>query len=123
MKRFVAFFLEFDMTERIRNSLAGLAMVAALLPAGQAWADAIDGQWCVSDGRLMSIDGPRITTPAGIRTTGNYDRHAFSYTVPDGEAGAGSAVSMVLVSDDILHLTMPAKAQAEVWRRCSRPSS
>ncbi len=108
---------------RLPIPLLGLAMAAALLPAGRAWADAIDGQWCFSDGRLMSIDGPRIVTPGGIRTTGDYDRHGFAYTVPDGEAGAGSALSMILVSDDILHLTNPAKARTEVWHRCSRPSS
>ena len=120
--RFVSFLLGFAMTSRMLIPLMGLAIAAMLVPIGQAWADAIDGEWCVSDGRYMTIDGPKILTPGGTRMTGNYDRHGFSYTVPSGETGAGSTVSMVLVNDDTIHLTMSAEAQAEVWRRCTRPT-
>ena len=34
-----------------------LAAGAAFLPASQAWADAIDGDWCINDGRHFSIRG------------------------------------------------------------------
>jgi len=102
---------------KIRGVVAGLVLVVILLPAGGALADAIDGNWCARNGRHLSIDGPRITTPGGTRTTGEYDRHAFSYTVPAAEPGAGSVVSMILVDDDTIHLKIAA-APLEVWRRC-----
>ncbi len=112
------------MGARKRNSLLALTMLAALLPAGLARADAVDGDWCFSDGRRMSIDGPKIITPARTRTQGDYDRHAFSYIVPKGEAGAGSVVSMVQLDDDTLYLnrgakqSFPADKPQEVWHRC-----
>ena len=45
----------------------GLAMLA-----GPAFADAIDGNWCHSDGRRFTIRGPEIVTPDGKRMDGNY---------------------------------------------------
>lgn len=103
--------------------LLGLA-VAMLLPAVGAWADAIDGNWCHSDGRNMSIDGPQIVTPGGKRMAGNYDRHAFTFVAPKGEPKAGSTISMILIDDDTLNLTVgggtaePAQRKMQVWRRC-----
>jgi hypothetical protein len=102
--------------------LLGLTLLAVSLPASPVWADAIDGHWCFADGRTFSIDGSRIVTPAGTRTTGDYDRHAFSYTVPAGEAGSGSAISMDLVDDDTIHLQAGPGA-VQTWRRCSDVTS
>ncbi len=105
----------------ITSVLAGVA-VAALLAPGPAMADAIDGDWCHSDGRRMSIDGSKIVTPGGRRMEGNYSRHGFTYTAPSGEAGAGSVISMGLIDDDTLQLT-PGAAKMQVWRRCPPPVS
>ncbi len=106
------------MIQRLIPILA-LAMMATLLPAGGARADAIDGDWCHSDGRHLSIDGPRIVTPGGTRMEGVYLRHAFSYTVPAAEPGAGSAISMTQLSEDTMHLTTDtAPTRVQVWHRC-----
>ena len=100
--------------------LAGLA-----LASGEARADVIDGRWCFSDGRGMTISGPVIVTPSGTRTTGDYTRHSFLYKVPMSEPGAGSNVSMVLVNEETVYLwngDKPAgsgRAPDQVWHRCS----
>jgi hypothetical protein len=103
--------------------MSGLVTLALLAPAGQAWADAIDGNWCFADGRRMSISGPDLVTPGGKRMTGKYDRHAFAYVVPEGEAGAGSNVFMVQLDEETIWVKTgapPSSAgDSETWRRCS----
>ena len=102
--------------------LSALAIAAAALAAGPAYADAIDGTWCNHDGRNMQISGPRIVTPSGAEILGRYSRHAFTYEVPQADAGA--TVSMVLVNESTIHLrrdggASPTPPEAfEVWRRC-----
>src|SRR5262245_15752432 len=67
-----------------RNS--ALALIGATFSfAHSAHADAIDGDWCHSNGKRMSIRGPAIITPVGQETRGNYTRHFFSYVIPGGE--------------------------------------
>jgi hypothetical protein len=112
---------------RMALRLATVLCAAAL--AAPARADAIDGDWCYSDGRHMSINGPTIITPAGRRTEGNYARHNFSYTVPPAEPGAGQFIAMVLLNEETVQLragTDPAaaaQATPQTWRRCQRPVS
>lgn len=102
--------------------LSALAIAAAALAAGPAYADAIDGTWCNHDGRNMQISGPRIVTPSGAEILGRYSRHAFAYEV--AQADAGATVSMVLVNESTIHLrrdggASPTPPEAfEVWRRC-----
>ena len=102
--------------------LSALAVAAAALAAGPAYADAIDGTWCNHDGRNMQISGPRIVTPSGAEILGRYSRHAFTYEV--AQADAGATVSMVLVNESTIHLrrdggASPTPPEAfEVWRRC-----
>ena len=117
------------MTARLLVPILGLVVAAVVLPTGPAWADAIDGAWCHTDGRRMTIRGPKIVTPGGTRMTGNYDRHAFAYTVPKAEPGAGAAISMILVDENTVRLTLGAKsggssdAPVQIWRRCARQTS
>jgi len=107
------------------------AAIAALLwlPARQALADVIDGEWCRPGGKHMSIKGPDIVTPAGTRTKGNYSRHAFSYVVPDADPGAGKTVFMLLLNEETVHLRIgadaadAAQAEVEVWHRCNETTS
>lgn len=106
--------------------LGFLAAAAALLSAGGAWADVIDGEWCAtSDGRHMSIKGPQIVTPAGTRMHGDYTRHSFVYVVPPAEPGAGETVSMILVNEETVNLRMAAsaadaaQAPVQIWHRCA----
>ena len=74
--------------------LIGLGCAAPLGFVGAARADAIDGDWCRSGGKRMTIRGPAIVTPGGQKTNGNYSRHYFSYEIPAGEVGAGATVSI-----------------------------
>jgi len=72
---------------------------AILLQTGVGYADAIDGDWCSTDGMRMSIRGEKITIPSGKQIEGNYNRHAFDYVVPAGENGSGDVVSTILRSE------------------------
>jgi hypothetical protein len=111
------------MNARTLSVLAGFALVM-MLHAPAARADAIDGSWCHADGRHMAIEGPAIVIPTGKKIAGRYDRHAFDYVVPAGVRDTGTAVSMILVDDDTIHLTMgDAKEAVQVWRRCALPTS
>jgi len=105
-----------------RGTLAIACLLSVALSAGTAWADAIDGDWCHADGKRLTINGPDITTPAGAKLKGDYDRHHFSYVVPAGELGGGATVSMQLLSELNMRLTPPA-GEDQLWRRCGKPIS
>ena len=105
--------------------LLGVAASAILgLSPGLARADAIDGNWCSSEGKRMSIEGPAIVTPGGTATQGNYSRHYFTYQVPASDPGAGQTVYMALLNENTVRLTMAPDVQTaqqtpvEVWHRC-----
>ena len=108
------------MAVNISNVVAATAAAAIyLLLSGPAWADRIDGNWCFKDGRHLIIDGPNIRTPGGAKMTGEYDRHAFRYIAPKGERYAGVAISMIVLSDEIMNLQVGDDAAVQVWTRCS----
>ncbi len=95
-------------------------VVASLLLVGPALADAIDGNWCHSDGRRLSIRGPEIVTPAGKTMEGIYSRHWFSYVVPPPEAGTGQTIHMTLLNENTVHLRLgEASTTPETWIRCT----
>ena len=99
-----------------------LIAAAAILSASPALADAIDGDWCsTAEVKHLKIEGPSITTPAGIKTVGNYSRHAFTYVVPDGEAGAGEPVALQLLNEEEVEISFNGAA-VQVWRRCELTS-
>ena len=103
-----------------------LLLTAALLLAAPTTvlADAIDGDWCSTDGQHMTIHGDDITTPGGARIKGNYDRHAFDYVVPAGEAGTGETVNILLRSEVLAFSRQgPANAAMKEWRRCANRTS
>lgn len=114
----------------LRRAAVSTAAAAALLllATAPARADRIDGNWCLPNGKHMSIDGPNIVTPAGTRTKGDYDRHAFSYAVPASDPGAGATINMILVDENTV-LTRANAApgfgpgEADVWHRCTLPTS
>jgi hypothetical protein len=86
-----------------------------------AHADAIDGEWCSPDGRHMRIEGPKITTPAGIETRGDYHRHSFAYEGPAGDPEAGQIILMELLNEEEVRLTRVKDGQPsphQIWRRC-----
>jgi hypothetical protein len=98
--------------------LCAAAFALAML-AAPAFADAIDGDWCQSDGRRLSIRGPQIVTPGGKHMEGDYSRHAFQYVVPAPELGAGQTVFMNLLDENHVHLRLGEAANPEMWLRCS----
>lgn len=115
----------------VMHAMLRVAAIAAVAvaPFGSAFADAIDGDWCATDGRHLTIDGPRITTPTGKRLEGSYSRHNFEYVVPAPEPAAGLTVFMVLQNETTVQLRVAAdraaaaQAAAQIWRRCARPTS
>ena len=107
-----------DSCRLARPFLIGIALLIASL--GAARADAIDGNWCHADGRRMTIRGPQIVTPGGTRMQGDYTRHSFAYVVPAGEPGNGETVSMVLLSEYLMHARQGGgDAPVQVWNRCA----
>jgi hypothetical protein len=94
-----------------------------LFSATVAWADAIDGNWCLGT-KTMSISGTDIVTPGGKRMKGDYTRHSYSYTVPPGEPGAGQIIAMILRGEYLLHARQGGQdAPLQEWRRCSAKTS
>lgn len=106
-----------------RASVLALTAAALMFPVSAALADQIDGHWCFTDGRNLSIDGAKIVTPGGNRIEGNYTRHAFSYTVPDGEAGAGTVTAMNQLNDLMIHVRPDGASEPQLWRRCTAPTA
>jgi hypothetical protein len=111
------------------SKLAAISCSLMVIGAGAARADAIDGHWCFSDGKRIWIQGPAIVTPAGSRIQGDYERHFFSYVVPPADPGAGQVVSLTLINEDNMRLSIgsaPTHAydgSGEIWRRCGPPTS
>ena len=105
---------------RLRAHQAGLLALAA----SPALADAIDGDWCSPNGaRHLTIDGPRIVTPTGVRMEGSYTRHTFDYVAPAREPEAGKRIEMRLLGETAVQFRPDGETQAQVWRRCARPIS
>lgn len=99
-------------------------LFATFLGATPAVADAIDGDWCLADGRHLSINGPKIITPRGKVLQGAYERHGFSYVAPVGAPHAGKEISMSLIDDDTMERVVGGPSnKATEWRRCAAPTS
>lgn len=102
------------------------ATVAAVLSmTGVALADRIDGDWCSPTGKHLRIEGPRIMIPSGAEITGQYDRHAFRYSGPQGDPEAGQTIEMRQLSEEemLLRRTVGGQMQPiENWRRCQAVS-
>jgi hypothetical protein len=97
-----------------------IAALGLAILAGPAFADAIDGNWCHTDGRRFSIRGPEIITPGGTRMEGNYSRHWFSYTAPVPEPSAGQTIFMTLADENTVYLRRGEAVTAqETWVRCA----
>ncbi len=89
-----------------------------------AFADAIDGSWCSTAGHV-DIDGPKITLSSKSATAGQYSRHQFLYTVPEGEEHAGDKVYMQLMGEEDMtsYTVKDSKAVDPVdWKRCAATS-
>jgi hypothetical protein len=117
------------MERMVRGRLVWMTAGLIVVGAAAARADAIDGHWCFTDGKRISIQGPAIVTPAGSRIQGDYARHFFSYVVPEADPGAGQTVSMTLLNEDTVRLRIGTAAApsydgpGEIWHRCGPPTS
>jgi hypothetical protein len=100
-----------------------ILVVSTMLIATAARADAIDGDWCHSNGKRLSIRGPDIVTPGGKAIRGDYTRHSFQYVVPAGEAGTGDTVQIILRNEHLAHSRQGLDAAVQEWRRCSATTS
>ena len=101
-----------------------LAAAGVLLQTGAGRADAIDGDWCSTDGLRMSIQAEKITTPGGRQIEGNYSRHAFDYVVPPGENGSGENVNIILRGEYLaLSRQCSASGPMKEWHRCKETIS
>src|SRR5438067_293344 len=106
--------------------LVGLFAVFLCLGRAGARADVIDGDWCYSTNRDLTIKGPSIVTPGGHALTGDYTRHSFSYVVPPSEPDAGKTVNMTLINEETVNVRLEAggtPGPIQVWRRCAGPVS
>lgn len=82
-----------------------------------ASADALDGDWCnLTDGKL-TIDGSVIITPAGNRVMGDYGRHRFIYTAPEGDWHGGETIVIQQYSEQLMKLTV-GDGESREWRPC-----
>jgi len=96
-----------------------LFVFATFVSASPARADAIDGDWCHSDGRSLTIAGPAIRTPGGASMTGAYGRHDFSYVAPANDPEKGQTIAMRLMDENTVSLRVAgADKPAQTWRRC-----
>ncbi len=96
-----------------------LAFSALLATAPPASADAIDGDWCHSDGRSLTIAGPSIRTPGGAKMTGDYGRHDFAYVAPAGEPNKGATIAMRLLDENTVSVRVAGgEGPPQTWKRC-----
>lgn len=107
----------------MRPALLSTLALAALLAAGSARADSIDGNWCTETGLRMTIQGPNLLSPGGARLAGDYTRHGFGYVAPAGEPGAGGRVELVLQGENLVRAQAAQGSIEPVWRRCGPPVS
>lgn len=104
--------------------LARLAILAIALAtlAAPASADPLDGRWCMSGGRRMSISGHLVMTPGGARIRGEYDRGSLVYALPGREPGFALLVSLTPLDEERLsRATNRPGARPEIWHRCGPP--
>jgi hypothetical protein len=101
------------------------AIAVFLMFPSLALADAIDGSWCNGSGGHVSIDGPKITLSPKTTIDGQYRRHEFLYTVPQGEDHAGDTIYMRLQGeDDMMSATVKDGKGVDpvAWKRCAETS-
>ena len=94
-----------------------IAFATFCVSASTAHADSIDGDWCHTDGRSLTIAGPAIRTPGGAKMTGAYGRHDFSYVAPAGETNTGETIAMRLMDENTVSVQV-AGTPTQTWKRC-----
>jgi hypothetical protein len=96
-------------------------VIAAILAASPAFADAIDGTWCSDAGQTITIEGPAVTM-GNKRAEGHYTRHSFTYSPPD--LSGIPPLSLALVNENLARSRMSNETGPTVyWHRCEQTST
>ena len=95
-----------------------LSSTAVLLNVTPGFADSIDSNWCFTDGRHFSIDGPDI----GYTGWNTDSRRIWPAFLP--LYGAEKLVAMRLLDENTIQLTTGCgasetfKSPTQIWQRC-----
>ncbi len=102
----------------LRRAPLPVAALLLMLPAGPVRTDAIDGHWCASDGRHLSIKTG--DQHAGRQTDARRPSPAFLQLLfSAAEPHAGAVMAMWLIRGGEVHLKVQIDAaKTEIWRRC-----
>ena len=106
---------------RLKFALLTAALICVSTQA--ALADRIDGTWCSTDGKSVSVDGPRVVTSRGNAVNANYDRHHIDYVIPAGEPDEGGIFQADQLNDNQIRVILigadgKPKSEAEIWTPC-----
>ena len=94
-----------------------VTFVGLFIGVAPAHADALDGDWCHPVDGKLTIDGPKIQTPGGKSVVGNYSRHRFEYTAPEGDWQANKSIVIQQFNERLMELTV-ADQPGQKWRPC-----
>ena len=97
--------------------ILSFAMLLSALFSASASADALDGEWCNEKDGKLTIDGSIIIAPDGNRVMGDYTRHRFEYTAPEGSWNAGKKVTIQQFSETLMELTVDGQSPSQ-WKPC-----
>ncbi|MEQ9490272.1 MAG: hypothetical protein RIM72_14895 [Alphaproteobacteria bacterium] len=111
------------MPKGARPFFCALAALLAVFNAVGVQASSIDGAWCGPSGDRIVIDGKSVTTPGGQSATGKDKGRAFRFTLPDGEAGAGTEFWLEPEPDGRLRVSRLRDSTIgppphDAWTRC-----
>lgn len=106
---------------RLKFGLLTAALICASTQT--ALADRIDGTWCSTDGKSVSVDGPRVVTSRGNEVEANYNRHHIDYVIPAGEPDEGSIFRADQLNDNQIQVILidaggKPKGDVEIWTPC-----
>ena len=82
-----------------------------------AFADALDGDWCNARDGKLTIMGSTIQTPGGRSVSGQYTRHRFNYTAPEGDWNAGKAIVIQQLNENAMDLSIDGGPPSR-WSPC-----
>lgn len=104
-----------------------LSALLVIFVTDGASANTIDGQWCSPNNERMTVQGTRVTTPAGQVVTARATRHHVDYEIPDGERHAGGRIWAEQVDEITLRVTVikidqQGPGDHDDWTRCGPTS-
>lgn len=98
-----------------------LILPVLLFCASPSRAHDIDGNWCSSDGRMLTVHKGIAHIPSGAEVLGEYKDHIFRYVGPADDPETGHDVRMRILGNEDLRLERIIEGTPqpeEHWRRC-----